>query len=117
MAIPRNPDLPVLSPAAFRRRVRPYLPGTVLALTRLWPRARKKGYEQGQRFLVGPYCSGCGHKVIWLSRADRSVEMTADRRWLKDHFDIVAEGSPRFLYTFPKPWPPAEFRKFRPGAR
>jgi hypothetical protein len=106
MAIARNPDLPIFSPGEFRRRVRPYLPGTVLELTRLWPRARNNGYERGQRFLVGPYCSGCGHKVIWLCRADRSVEMTADRRFLKDHFEIVVEGSSRFLYTFPKPWPP-----------
>ncbi len=106
MAVPRNPRLPILSPAEFRRRVRPFLPGTVVELRTLWPKARAKGYERGQRFLVGPYCSGCGHKMIWLCRADRSVEMTADRRWLKDHFDIVVQGSARSLYTFPRPWPP-----------
>ena len=107
MAVHRNPSLPVLLPAEFRRRVRPYLPGTVLELARLWPKARGKGFELGQHFLVGPYCPGCGHKTIWLCRSDRTVEMTAERRWLKDHFKILAEGSPRSLYTFPKRWPPA----------
>jgi len=106
MAVPRNPSLPVLSPAEFRRRVRPYLPGTVIELRRLWPKARQKGYERGQRLVVGPYCSGCGHKIIWLCRSDGSVKMTAERHWLKKHFDIVAHGGARSLYTFPKPWPP-----------
>ena len=106
MAIHRNPRLAVLSPAQFRRRIRPYLPGTILELKRLWPGARKRGYEHGQQFVIGPYCSGCGTRLIYLFRIDGSLDCTADRRWLRDTFDIVGESRSRALYTFPKPWPP-----------
>src|SRR5512134_1586803 len=88
----RNPLLPILTPAQFRRRVRPYLPGTVLELRRLWPSARRHGYERGQRFVVGPYCSGCGVRFIWIFRPDGELDSTAYRAWLRKHFEILAES-------------------------
>ena len=107
MAVHRNPRLPILSPAEFRRRVRPYLPGTVLELRSLWPKARHEGYEKGRHVLVGPYCSGCGHKIIWLCRPDRDsgddgrtslAQGVTSTSWLR-----VALG---LSTRFPKPWPP-----------
>ena len=47
MAVHRNPRLAVLTPAQFRRCVRPYFPGTILELKRLWPAARKRGMSVG----------------------------------------------------------------------
>jgi hypothetical protein len=102
----RNPHVPILSPAEFRRRIRPYLPGTVLQLRRLWPGVRRRDYQAGQHFLVGPYCSGCGHKIIWLFRADGTLDCTAEGPWLRRYFQIVRESKTRRLYTFPQPWPP-----------
>lgn len=115
MAVRRNPRLAVLTPAQFRRRVRPCLPGTILELKRLWPAARKRGYERGQQFVVGPYCSGCGTRLIYIYRMDGSLDCTADRRWLRDSFEIVEPSTSRSLYTFPQPWPPRGQRR-RPAA-
>ena len=70
-----------LSPGIFRSRVRPYLPGTVLELCRLWPHARKRGFERGQQYLVGPYCPSCGPELVWLFRQTGEIECTADRPW------------------------------------
>ena len=95
-----HPRVPVLAPAEFRRRIRPYLPGTVLQLRRLWPRARRREYKLGQYFIVGPYCSGCGHKIIWLFRPDGTLASTAESPWLRRHFQIIrlsVGGSTPFL--------------------
>jgi hypothetical protein len=101
-----NSHVPVLAPAEFRRRIRPYLPGTVLQLCRLWPHASRRQYKLGQYFIVGPYCSGCGHKTIWLFRPEGTLDTTGDGAWLRRHFQIVHASKSRRLYTFPKPWPP-----------
>jgi len=97
-----------MSPAEFRRRIRPYLPGTILE--QLWPGARRRGYERGGRFIVGPYCPGCGPRVVWLFRADGALDCTADRPWLARNFKICVPARSRALYTFPRPWPPGRPR-------
>jgi len=93
-----------LAPAVFRDRIRPYLPGTVLELIRLWPHARKHGYDRGDRFLVGPYCPGCGPGIVWLFRPGGEPECTADPQWLNQHFKVVLLSKSRCLYTFQKRW-------------
>lgn len=99
-----------MPPMRFRARIKPYLPGSILMVRRLWPRARKQRYEKGSRLLVGPYCPSCGPDILWLFRPDGAMEMTADRDWVERHFELVHDSRTRRLYTFPLPWPP------RPGA-
>jgi len=110
VTVHRHPHLPILTPGEFRRRIRPYLPGTVLEVRKRWRAAKDITYQRGQRFVVGPYCSGCGNDLVWLFRPDGTLDMTADRPFLRNHFSIIAQGDSRRLYTFPKAWPPRTVR-------
>ena len=95
---------PSMPPARFRDRIRPYLPGTVLELRRLWRRARAQGYELGAKRVVGPYCPTCGPLLIWLFGPDGELDMTADVPFLREHWLIVSSPPVRNLYTFPRIW-------------
>jgi len=105
VTVRKHPDLPILTPGEFRRRIRPYLPGTVLEVRKRWRAAKGITHKLRHRFVVGPYCSGCGNDLIWLFRPDGTLDMTADRPFLRNHFRIIAQGDSRRLYTFPRPWP------------
>ena len=91
---------------SFSRLNRNLRPGTILRLVKLWPYARRRGYEVGQLFLVGAYCEFCGPNQIWLFDSRGKLRTTADRSWLRAHFETVKQSSSRRWFTFPKPWPP-----------
>jgi len=99
------------SVTAFAKRNRDLRPGTVLRLVKLWPHARRRGYEHGEVFVVGPYCSYCGPDLLYLFTPRGKLTTTATRNWARAHFTIVAESNNRAWFKFPEPWPPRSARK------
>ena len=68
---------------------RPLPPKSVVRLVRLWPHARKRGYEVGQTWRIGYYSPQDGLDVIWLVDAAGRYGATADHGWITKHFEVV----------------------------
>ena len=68
---------------------RPLPPNSVVKLVRLWPHARKRGYELGQTWRVGYYSRQDGLDVVWLVDATGDYRQTADHDWIERHFQVV----------------------------
>lgn len=76
----------------------PLPPRNILRLAKLWPHARKQGHERGQIYRVGYYCRHCGLETIWFVAAEGQSNWTADREFVRRHFEIVELSSERSLY-------------------
>jgi hypothetical protein len=68
---------------------RPLPPNSVVKLVRLWPHARKRGYELGQTWRIGYYSRQDGLDVVWLVDADGKYCHTGDHDWIEKHFDVL----------------------------
>lgn len=81
-----------------------YRPLTEVTLTRLWPHARKQGYEKGQRYYVNYYCRCCGTSVIWFFNPRQPQEIwTVDQNFLEKHFKLEVASRERSIYGDGKP--------------
>jgi hypothetical protein len=77
---------------------RPIPPKSVVKLVKLWPHARRHGYEVGQSWRVGYYIHNDGLDVIWLVDEDGNYCETVDHDWLEKHFEIVILSTEESLY-------------------
>jgi len=68
---------------------RPLPPKSVVKLVRLWPHARKRGYELGQTWRIGYYSPQDGLDVVWLVDAAGEYCQTGDRDWIEKHFAVI----------------------------
>ena len=82
---------------------RPLPPKSIVKLIRLWPRARKRGYERGQTWRIGYYSRQDGLDVIWLVNASGVYGQTANHDWIAKHFEVVFHSSERSFYGGNRP--------------
>lgn len=68
---------------------RPLPPESIVRLTKLWPHARKNGYEIGQTWRIGYYSRKDGLDVIWLVDTNGDYSQTADHDWIETHFEVT----------------------------
>ncbi len=64
-------------------------PRSVVALKRLWPHARKRGHEVGQKRRIGYYSRKDGLDCVWLVDDEGDYGWTTDHKWLYEHFEIL----------------------------
>jgi hypothetical protein len=74
-------------------------PRTVLRINRLWPQARKKGYELGQLYRVGYYSPRHGVDSVWLVDSKGRYNWWADHAWIGKHFEVVEHSKERSFYV------------------
>lgn len=82
---------------------RPLPPKSIVSLVKLWPHARKNGYEIGQTWRVGYYTPNDGLDVIWLVNSEGEYCETADHDWIEKHFQVIFLSSEKSFYGTRKP--------------
>jgi len=76
----------MVKPLAMKR---PLPPKSVVKLIRLWPHARRQGYEVGQTWRIGYYSRSDGLDVIWLVDAAGEYSQTGDHDWIEKYFEVI----------------------------
>ncbi len=82
---------------------RPLPPQSIVKLVRLWPHARKHGYEVGQTWRVGYYSRQDGLDVIWLVDAGGEYCQTAVHDWIEKHFEVIYLSDEKSVFGIRRP--------------
>ncbi len=82
---------------------KPIPPRSVVALKKLWPHARKKGHEIGQKRRIGYYSRQDGLDCIWLVDDKGDYGWTADHKWLYEHFEVLKFSDETDLFGVNRP--------------
>jgi hypothetical protein len=77
---------------------RPLPPKSIVKLIKLWPHARKRGYEIGQSWRIGYYTPKDGLDVVWLVDANGDYSETADHDWLEKYFEVSFMSNERSFF-------------------
>lgn len=85
----------------------PLPPKSIIRLVKLWPHARKRGFEIGQTWRIGYYSPQDGLDVVWLVDSHGDDGQTGDHAWIEKHFEVVYRSDETSMYG-------AHRRKLRP---
>ena len=70
----------------------PVPPNSIIRLKKLWPHARKNGYEIGQKWKVTYYSKQDGLDCIWMKDAQGNFE-TGTHAWINKYFEVIRVSS------------------------
>lgn len=82
---------------------RPIPPRSIVKIKKLWPYARKHGFERGDVRRIGYYCPQDGLDVVWLVDANGEYNWTVDHDWLYDKFDVIEYSDENDLFGENRP--------------
>lgn len=82
---------------------RPLPPKSVIRLIRLWPHARKHGYETGLTWRIGYYSRQDGLDVVRLVDANGEYTQTGDHDWIEKHFEVMSRSKETSMYGTRRP--------------
>jgi hypothetical protein len=77
---------------------KPIPPLSVVVLKKLWPHARKRGHEVGEKRRIGYYSRQDGLDCIWLVNPKGEYDWTIDHAFLRKHFEVIERSKETSLF-------------------